>query len=178
MRSGWMLLVALLVFMSCRKEIDKLPEVTQTGENTFGAVINGKLWGPLGFGIVQTAPTLDALYDGFGRLTINARNFGSSPNESEMEIYLTGVTGPGTYQLNKMTGTLPNATANYAYYVERRITPKDEWMTNAQYPGTVTITRLDRVHKVVSGTFEFKAINTGSDLKPLTVTDGRFDIKL
>lgn len=178
MRNGWMVLIMVLLLVGCKKEIDELPAPTQTGEDTFGAKINGELWGPLGFGIVPTAPTLEAFYDGRSRLTINARNFGSSPNESEMEIYLNNVTGPGTYQLNKTTSTLPNASANYAYYVERRITPKDEWMTNAQYPGTVTITRLDAANKIVAGTFEFKAINTGSELKPLTVTEGRFDIKL
>lgn len=178
MKKGWMALLILLLFVGCKKEIDELPEPTQIGEDTFGAVINGELWGPLKFGIVPTAPILEARYYGGSTLQINARNFGSSPNESEMEIYLNDITGPGTYLLNKKTSILPGASANYAYYVERRFTPKDEWMTNTQYPGTVTITRLDVVNKIVSGTFEFKAINKGSELKPLTVTEGRFDIKL
>lgn len=178
MQKGWMALVVMLLLFACKKEIDELPETTATGANTFGAKINDKLWGPLKFGIVPTAPILEARYLGGGMLLINARNFGSSPNESEMEIYLNDVTGPGTYFLNKKTNTLPNATANYAYYVERRITPENEWLTNAQYPGKVTITKLDVANKIVAGTFEFKAINTGSELKPLTVTDGRFDIKL
>ena len=128
------------------------------------------------FGIVPTAPILEARYDGQRTLMINARNFASSPNETEMEIYLNNVTGPGTYQLNKATSTLPGATANYAYYVKRRITPENEWMTNAHYPGTVTITRLDAANKIVAGTFEFKAINKENAPEPLTVTEGRFDI--
>ena len=49
-------------------------------------------------------------------------------------------------------------------------------MTNAQYPGTVTITRLDAANKIVAGTFEFKAINKENAPEPLTVTEGRFDI--
>jgi hypothetical protein len=179
MQKGWVVLLLVLVFMGCKKEIDELPEPTQTGENTFGATINDKLWGPLGFGIMPTAPILEAFYDvRASRLTINARNFASSPNESEMEIFLENVTGPGTYLLNKTTNTQPSATANYAYYVERRIRPTNEWMTNAQYPGTVTITRLDVANKVVSGTFAFKAINPDYEPEPLSVTDGRFDIKL
>ena len=47
-------------------------------------------------------------------------------------------------------------------------------MTNDQFTGSVTITRADSVAQVVSGTFEFTAVNaqTGETRK---VTKGRFD---
>jgi len=167
-----------LGLMSCKKQIDELPEPTTTGANTFGAKINGELWGPMKFGVAMTAPILEANFSGGNDFRINARNFGSSPTESEMEIFLRDVTGPGVYMLNKNTGKLPGASASYAYFVERRFHPKNEWITNTEYAGRVTITRIDIQEKVIAGTFEFRAINLYNEPSPIEVTEGRFDIKI
>lgn len=177
MRNTVFALLALLFLASCKKEIDELPEATETGAHTFGATINGKPWGPLGFGIVQTAPILEGRLFG-DELLIYARNFGSSPKETEMEIYVKGLTKTGTYIINENTDTHPNSSGSYIYYVKRNITPINEWTTSAKEPGVVTITRLDAANKIVSGTFSFEATSLGQDPQKLTVTEGRFDIKL
>ena len=41
----------LLIASSCKKESnkDKLPPATQTGENTFGCLVNGKVFVPKGY---------------------------------------------------------------------------------------------------------------------------------
>src|SRR5689334_7374560 len=93
-----LLLCAALLF-SCKKNIDELPSPTETGANTFGACVDGALWGPIGFGIAPTAPILEARYSGNHSVFITARNFGSSPTETEMEIYIRNITAPGTYLL-------------------------------------------------------------------------------
>lgn len=160
----------LLFFTGCKKNISELPEAPGTGSETFGASVNGKLWVPQKFGIMPSAQILEAHYEPENSVVINARNFASSPNESEFEFILKNITGPGVYLLSPETGSS-------AYYVERKITPTGEWKTNAQYTGRVTITVNDRINRIIAGTFEFQAGSLYNDL-PINVTDGRFDLKV
>jgi hypothetical protein len=174
-----LLLSLFCVFLfSCKKNVDELPEPTQTGANTFGAKIDGAFWAPHGFGIVPTAPILEASYvKAGGHVRIVARNFGSSPTEKEMEIYLKDVTGPGTFLLNANTRKHPDQTGNYGYFIERRFMPKNEWITNPQSTGRVELTKFDTVNKIISGTFDFVATNIDSAHQKMQVTEGRFDVK-
>ncbi len=178
MKNILIILSFLLVLFSCKKDVEALPDATQTGANTFGARVNGALWIPQGFGVVPTAPLLEASYSGNNAIIIHARNFSSSPNEVEIEIYLRNATKPGTYLLNQTTAHFPNQSASYAYYVERKFTPTNEWITNNQYTGKVEVTRLDTVNNIISGTFEFDAINLYNTPQPIAITDGRFDVKI
>lgn len=168
--------LAIVFFAACNKEVDELPPVSQTGANTFGAKVDGELWAPKGFGPFPANDILQARMTGTSYLTIDAKNFASSPNETQFQILVAGVTGPGTYQLNNDV-VLPSSLS-YGYYVKRNVTPLNEWVTSASIGGSVTITRLDTVNKVVSGTFQFNAMNLYNTPQQLTVTEGRFDIKL
>jgi hypothetical protein len=164
-----------LGLLSCKKEVSALPSATQSGANTFGCKIDGKFWVPAGFGIVSTAPTLEARITG-SDLYINARDFSSSPTESEFEFFIKDLAGTGNYTLS--TGAShPDYSNSYAYYVHRRVTPDNEWVTTSPYTGTVTITKIDSVNHFVSGTFEFRAINLYNTPQPINVTEGRFDVK-
>ena len=164
------------LLVSCKKEVTELPPATQTGANTFGAKVNGSLWVPQGFGPFPANDILEARFIANQDLFINARNFSSSPNETEFEIFLKGVTGPGEYILNA-TSNYPTLAVNYAYYVKRNINPQNEWMTSAQYTGSVNITKVDTINRFVSGTFQFTAINLYNAPELVTVTEGRFDVK-
>lgn len=167
-------LIALLA--SCKKEVTELPAATQTGANTFGAKVNGVFWKPQGFGPLPANDILEARMSGHD-ITINARNFSSSPNETEFQLTIFNVTAPGTYLLN--TNVIhPNGAASYGYYVKRNITPQNEWLTSSAYTGRVIITRIDDVNMIVSGTFEFNALNIYNAPEPMTVTEGRFDVKI
>jgi hypothetical protein len=178
MKKPLIFLFSLLILFSCKKEVDELPAATQTGANTFGARVKGELWVPQGFGVVPTVPILEARYGGNNAILINARNFSASPTETEIEIYLQDATKPGTYLLNQTTAHFPNQNASYAYYVERRFTPTNEWITNSQYTGKVELTRLDTINNIISGTFEFNAINLYNTPQPIIITDGRFDVRI
>lgn len=171
-------LLFLTTFVSCKKDIDELPEATQSGANTFGARVNGEFWKPQGFGIVPTTPILEANFAGSNSIRINARNFGSSPTETEIEIILFNITGPGTFLLNQNTSKYPSHSSSYAYYVERRFTPKYEWITSDKFTGKVEVTRYDMVAKIISGTFEFTAKERSDATTPLSVTEGRFDLPI
>lgn len=171
--------VLLLVsFISCKKNVDELPPATQNGANTFGCRIDGSIWVPQKNAIFPGAAILEARQLPDKNLFINARNFASSPNETEFEIFIQNMTGPGTYTFNT-TLTDPSATANYVYYVKRNINPINEWMTSADYTGTVTITAYsDTSLRFVSGTFQLQAINLYNNPQPITVTEGRFDVQI
>jgi Family of unknown function (DUF6252) len=167
----------LLLLSACKKEVTELPAATQTGANTFGAKVNGEFWVPQGFGPIPANDILEGRLMPNKDIYINARNFSSSPNEREFEIYLKGVTAPGTYMLNQ-TVPYPTTAANYGYFVKRNLTPQNEWITSATNTGAVTITRIDTVALIVSGTFQFTALNLYNNPEPLSVTEGRFDIKM
>ena len=160
----------VLLFVSCKKDINELPDAPGTGSEVFGASVNGKLWIPQKFGIVPTAQILEANYEPSNSVIINARNFASSPTESEFEFRLKNINGPGVYALG-------GDSENSAYYVERKFTPTDEWKTNQQFTGTITITVDDRIKRILAGSFQFRAASLYNN-DPITVTDGRFDLKV
>lgn len=169
-------ILSVVLLASCTKEVTELPPETQTGANTFGAKINGEFWIPQTFGSIPVNDILEARLIG-DWLTINARNFSKSPTETEFEIRILGVTGPGTYLLNE-DAVHPSNDESYAFYVKRKFTPENEWMTSSVNTGSVTITKLDVANKIVSGTFHFDMMNIFNTPEPIAVTEGRFDIKL
>jgi hypothetical protein len=175
-----MTIIALFVFfsiISCKKTIDELPPATQSGANTFGCRINGAVWAPQKNALFPGSTILESRQLPDNNLYINARNFASSPNETEFEIFIKDVTAPGTYTFNTtMTG--PNSGSNYIYYVKRNVTPENEWMTSAAYTGTVTITTFNITERIVSGTFQLRAINLYNTPQPLDITEGRFDVRI
>jgi hypothetical protein len=175
MKSAVLLLAAVIVFASCKKEIRTLPDPTQTGANTFGAKVNGENWGPLKAGIMPTLPVLEARFWTDSSFFLNIRNFSRTPTETEMEIFVDNITGPGVYLLNQPTRVFPYHTASYAYFVKRKFTIQDEWVTSNNATGQVEITKFDKQQKIISGTFQFTA-NATYDSGPLTVTEGRFDV--
>jgi hypothetical protein len=179
MKNILIVLSVLFILGGCKKSVDELPEATQSGANTFGLKLDGKFWVPQTFAGIN-APILKAQLYGANAndLLITAQNFALEPLESQFSIYIKNITGPGTYQLNQNTDIYPSAAANYAYYVRRKINPLNEWITSAQHTGSVTITKWDLTNSIISGTFEFNAGSMDNFAEPITVTDGRFDIKL
>lgn len=161
---------------SCSKEVSELPEATQTGANTFGCKIDGSFWVPAGFGIVPTASILEARFMPGRDLIINARNFSSSPVETELELFVKNAKAPGTYLLNTNV-SYPTIVASYGYYVHRKITPDNEWITSGEYTGSITITKIDTVNGFVSGNFAFHAINLYNTPQSMNITEGRFDVR-
>lgn len=178
MKNLFIAALLLISFSSCKKDVDELPPATQTGANTFGAKLNGSFWVPQGFGVVPTAPLLEARFQGNNTVLINARNFSSSPTETEFEIYLVNITAPGVFLLNQNTAKVPNASASYGYYEVRRFRPEEEYFTNSTHTGSVTVTRYDVTNRIISGTFEFTAQDKTDPSKTITVTEGRFDLPL
>lgn len=167
----------LAILVGCKKEVSELPPATQTGANTFGARVDGQFWVPKGFGPFPANDILSAHFAPGHDLFIEAMNLASSPNETEITLFIKGATAPGTYLLNMPSSGPPSTAVSYGYYVKRNITPENEWITSSQYTGSVTITTIDSINRFVSGTFQFNAINMYNTPTPLSVTEGRFDVK-
>ncbi len=177
MKNIFAIIALAIFFSSCKKETEELPPATQNGANTFGAKVNGELWVTRGFGPFPANDVLEARRFGNGDIIINARNFASSPTEKEFVIFVRGAMSTGVYPLNSNV-VHPTFDASYAYYVKRKFTPENEWLTTTGYTGSVNLTNLDTINHIISGTFQFQMINSYNAPQPLTVTEGRFDIRL
>ena len=153
-------LLALLV--GCKKEeLDALPKATQSGQHTFGCLVDGQAFGPLppqGINFSKREPLEASIYR--TDLLVSARGNGY------VDFALRNAFRPGTYPLGEgQTGS----------YASRRTSAMD-YNTDAAHPGTVTLTRIDTVAKVAAGTFKFTGVSrTG---QTVTVTEGRFDVRL
>jgi hypothetical protein len=180
MKKLLLIVLSAATLISCKKDVDELPPTSETGTNTFGVKINNVMWAPQGFGITPTAPLLEGRFaDGGASIVINARNFGSSPDETEFEIYVKDAALAGVYLLNQHSQRYPLQTASYGYHIKRRFTPEAEYITGSLHNGRVEFTKIDRVNNIIAGSFSFTAANTTDPAAPpITVTEGRFDIKV
>ena len=180
LRIAWLLAIASsAIFASCKKdktqEEEQLPPITQTGANTFGCLINGKVYTPKGF--EQNKPNFQIIVDpGFNDGNLDVRTYqkiGSntlSLNFSSDSIKSTGVysisnnsrLGFYFYQVNSNT-----AVCN----VLSRFTPGAT--------GFLKITKFNLVERVFSGEFEFHFSYPACGIgDPIHITQGRFDKKL
>ena len=174
-----LLLTALLGLSQCKKKtvapLDQLPPATQSGANTFGCLVNGKVYIPRGNNgmdnnviIYETAPN-------GANLSIRTYRYPEDTkgqNKQSISLSAGPVTKARTFSLS-----LP-ATEGTTYYADRgQASPCDEFFGSAIYrKGTLTLTRVDEQVGIVSGTFEFTLAQPGCDT--IRVTNGRFDYKL
>lgn len=157
-----------LLIISCNKNddnssqnpIDELPPATQTGENTFGCLINGEA-----FEVTNTSNQA-AIYQG-GLL-----QFSGSINDSDIDQSIAfNLVDP----LNE----------NQTYFFDE-ISYKAGYTINTNeliciyefdetYQGSLTFSKIDLTNFIVSGTFEFSTV-TG-DCEMVNITNGRFDLQ-
>lgn len=179
MKVGILLLLPLcflLLSNSCSKSKseDKLPPTTQTGANTFGCLIDGKVWIPTGGGIGSgiNATRGGFFQDAAGKLNIYIA--ANSYNDG-VEIYLKHITSTGTFYLNSNTGVKPNVIFPESYGVYF-IDGQEEYVTDFTHTGTVNISYADTTKGIVAGTFEMQLYQKTSG-KVINVTQGKFDYK-
>ena len=186
-----LLFLSLVTLLSCSKSDDTftptLPPITQTGANTFGVYIDGKLLTPR---------------DGTG--TFNSPDYGMSYiaggippeityNEIEIRDFKSGFGGlmdihildlhenrEGTYPINE-SNCEDNVDANANINIRCRWWDKTsqayKWYCSIENSGTLIITRYDFENRIVSGTFSCKAVNRDDPNDIIEITQGRFDIK-
>ena len=168
------LLIALyiLALSGCSKEeapkdpVDTLPPITQTGENTFACLINGKP-----FFSSKDRRASYTVADGAYTLTLSGSRYDDiglrSIHLSGLDI-VNGVT-EGLHPLK----TRISGGYGAEYLIGGGITL--DTGTTDDVPGILTITRFDLEEFIVSGTFEFTVEDDSGNL--YEITDGRFDLK-
>ncbi|MFN3136971.1 MAG: DUF6252 family protein [Allomuricauda sp.] len=162
----------ILALSGCSKDeapkdpVDSLPPITQTGENTFACLINGKP-----FFSSRERRAFYTVADGAYTLGISGSRTDDmglrSINLVALDI-INGVT-EGSFPLTARASNGFSAR----YTIGGGITL--DTGTTDETPGLLTITRFDLEEFIVSGTFEFSVKDDEGNT--LNFTDGRFDLK-
>ncbi len=168
------ILVFIATFCCCKNDddnnttnpIDQLPPATQTGENTFGCLLDGDPFLP-GAGVNP----LDCVYqfsNGGYYFTLQANredeNFNRirlGCNTKDLEIQ-----EGQTYEL--VENENGNATGKYFYATFINY-------TSSVFSGELTITKLDETNNIVSGTFFYDIEDQNGVVHE--IREGRFDMR-
>ena len=146
-----------------KSENNKLPPATQSGKNTFGCLVNGKVW------VTETFINASAFYQE-GVLMISAALETNSKDQGiSIYIYDTDLT-ESNYTLDEEVDQF-SSFANFGDDIL-----KCGFKTNSSNNGEIKITHLDQINFIISGTFEFDAYSADCD-KVVKITKGRFDLK-
>lgn len=163
----------LFSFAKCNKDSDneaQLPPATQTGANTFGCKVNGKVFVPRDGrgkpGLIVQYTYLGTGPGGGWYLNMPPTNWVPNPPISvnittDSLLVQEGV----TYPFRSGKG---NAKAAYA--------DGNGYTKLDSDSGSLTITKFDKTNGILSGTFYFTGTNTSTNEK-VQVTDGSFDVR-
>ncbi|WP_299362003.1 hypothetical protein [Winogradskyella sp.] len=171
-----MLLVSIGLTLCCcnndddnnsQNPIDQLPPATQTGEQTFGCLLDDKPFLPSG--VVNPTQCNYQLVNGEYYFFVTGR----MEQDVSFELFSISISTNTlqieegeTYQL--LAEADGNATGIYGYN-------GDLFFTNTLQTGQMTITKLDPTNQIVSGTFFFDVIDQNGELRQ--IRDGRFDMQ-
>lgn len=165
----------LLGLSQCKKHdlnpLDQLPPATETGQRTFGCLVNGQPWTPQGFnGTSNYSVDYDSSYKD-GTLSIAAYRYTDSNSHSNQTIgiYSDSIKSVGRYKLTALGrhGAVVDINSGCQYYANR---------PPIYCNGNLTITRLDLKANIIAGTFAVTLYKPGCDT--VRITNGRFDYKL
>lgn len=155
-----------------KTELEKLPPPTQTGEFTFGCLVNGKAF------VVTNSYRMTAIYQreklqigaNFEILKIDQDLNGVKTVDQDINMILGGSLSEGQKYSFK-------DSSNY-YNIQFRDFMKNSkcWFEfDDTFEGSIIFTKIDRKNFILSGEFEFSAVNDECDT--VYITDGRFDMQ-
>ncbi len=185
--------LSVMIFHSCRKDdtgvVLSLPARTQTGENTFGFLLNESVWTNYGQVCFHFAGGCRENLSGFyyssdGDIRLDAdkvfyKNGSWSTSENISIDLATNFRGIGTFN------TLSQDTIKVGYWLSVQGQPQLSYLLSDTNPGfTVTVSKIDTVLGIMSGEFSgtlFRRLSDTSFVTSLTdsivIREGRFDIK-
>ncbi|TVQ78087.1 MAG: hypothetical protein EA358_05425 [Flavobacteriales bacterium] len=179
--------IALLACLtSCQKDDtsnpplpDELPPITQTGEQTFGCLLNGEVWVPKHYSnsIVNPPVVLQASWDRwngdiFSIIAYHRRKDDSSINET-MAIYtFPDFIGDTAYFEYNETGR----RVTY-YYTPYKNGPFNVYRSIATNRSWVYLSRFDTINRIASGTFSIDLLNIEDNQDTISIREGRFDVR-
>lgn len=148
-----------ILFLSCKE--DDLPKPTTNGSGTFACKVDGNVFTPKSDDFKRSAKEVD-FYDKSVEIT-GRRN--TDTEHQQVFIYVKYFNGKGTYILDNDSISYGEYSYGLEYY-----------KTTNGNAGKLIITNYDINNRIISGTFEFSAIDNGTN-KVVNVSDGRFDLK-
>jgi hypothetical protein len=192
-----LLLLPIITGLKCKKEPlleppePTLPPITTEGKNTFGCLVDGRLYLPKKGSTFKSPYVKEYYYSErissqfYGTLKIGAERWraDNEPSFQHLEFVLfKRVYSAGEYILytdstvyNHDLGM--NQKQSYVRYIMRDSELKidfDSYGTINPFAGKLNILRLDTINKIISGTFWFDAVDfkTGDTVE---IREGRFD---
>jgi hypothetical protein len=161
------LLPLLMLSMHCKEdepltELEKLPPATQNGKRTFGCLVDGKAW------VINNIASVQSDYQ-LGHLSISA-----GVSNSVFTAVLSIDVHDSNLKEQSYSLTESGLNEDYARYYDFKLSC--EFLSDKFNSGTITISHLDEVNYIVSGTFEFDVYSNDCN-RVIKVTDGRFDIR-
>jgi hypothetical protein len=174
-----LLLLITVGFTQCCKEkpgiktdVPGLPPATQTGANTLGFLLNGVPWMPEGSdGTANLSIDFDPGLNN-GTIGIVAKRFRNANDKSSFGI---GIIDSLNLLPLPLTRTLFRTSIFRAGFSKFDSCVLFSHYDSVWSSGELTISKLDRVQRIVSGKFEFVLFDRGCD--SVKITNGRFDMK-
>ena len=142
-----------------------LPPITTEGKHTFGCRVNGEVWIPDDDGILHDVIDISYHEPTGGLNIVGRRVFDDDGVFQSIGFGGWDIRGEGEYQGDKSGYNNYDTVfcANPFFDIDTMLYYK------------FNILRLDTENYIISGTFEFTAINDECD--PVIITDGRFDLE-
>ena len=167
----------MFVSAGCKKnkhktELEKLPPITQTGANTFGCLINGKVYIPKGYSGTGTPNPKISMEFFNGKLIfgIVTKQIYNRNEECYLIVsFFDTALLPGKYTFPENM----NFSVAWPKVLDGCFTPVAD--STVKQWGTGLISKLDYRARIVSGTFQLKFKTQNCDT--VFITDGRFDFK-
>jgi hypothetical protein len=170
------LILFAFCFAKCEKDkIDSngLPPATQEGKNTLGFMLNGQPWTPQGF---SGTGNLSVDYDegiNNGILGIVAYRTISSSDKTQ---FILGIIDSLNFKTAPFTLLIKKKSIGALSYSTKYYCDINHYDTSIYETGRITITKLDKVDRIIAGTFEGVLYKqTCGDT--IRITQGRFDMK-
>jgi hypothetical protein len=169
------LLLMLILVTACEKELPpyptKLPPATEEGKNTFGCMIEDELYVPeirrpsYTVSIHNSYPIKLEFpqYPDYYLMIHTARAAGKKDDfkDADITLYASDINKPGIYKLS--ISSIYNNSCYTSYLIEDNL---------------LIITKLDTVNYVISGQFNGMARDCHTYSRYISITQGRFDLKL
>ena len=194
MKTKILLFLTILSLLGCSKDDPKppepaslLPPETQTGANTFGCLINGKLLIPRdGTGTFGSTYNGMILWGGYPALAYNEIDVHDYKSIRTASIYIhiqsLDQLGVGNYIIDESNGLTSIDGLNHNYIhcrIFNEATNSYQNYRSYQNSGLLKITSFEyvpSVKRMVSGTFSCKVRSTSNPNDEIEITLGRFDI--
>ena len=183
-----------VIIISCKKDdanvTFSLPAKTQSGQNTFGFLLNSVVWTnygqvcfPFAGGCRENLTGTYYTSDGDIHIAVDKVLYKNNSwnTQENLDINLTtSFRGARTYS------TLTSDTIGIGYFFSEQGQPDKTYLLSQTNPTfNIVITKIDTVTKIMSGEFSGKLFRRISDtsfatsiIDSIILDDGRFDIKL